>query len=132
MDKESVAKAILAQEKTALEAWNAGNPSGYLEIYHPDITYFDPMHQKRIDGWKNMQVYYESIRGKIKVEQYEIIDPQVEVWEETAVLTYNLFCTSEGVPYHWNCTEVYRLLADKTWKIIHNHWSLIQPAVESN
>lgn len=127
MDKKSRAEALIAQEKAALEAWNQGNPSGYLEIYDRDITYFDPYHEKRIDGIKRMQALYESLRGQVRVDAYEMIDARVEVSEEMAVLTYNLVSFSPGEVMRWNCTEVYRRDDRGAWKIIHNHWSLIPP-----
>lgn len=127
MDKKRTANALIAQEKAALEAWNQGNPSGYLEIYDRDITYFDPYHEKRIDGIENMQNLYESLRGQIRVDAYEMIDAHVEVSEEMAVLTYNLVSFSPEEVMRWNCTEVYRRDDRAAWKIIHNHWSLILP-----
>lgn len=127
MDKKSRAEALIAQEKAALEAWNQGNPSGYLEIYDRDITYFDPYHEKRIDGIERMQALYESLRGQVRVDAYEMIDARVEVSEEMAVLTYNLVSFSPGEVMRWNCTEVYRRGDRGAWKIIHNHWSLIPP-----
>lgn len=130
MDKKRTANALIAQEKAALEAWNQGNPSGYLEIYDRDITYFDPYHEKRIDGIESMQNLYESLRGQIRVDAYEMIDTHVEVSEEMAVLTYNLVSFSPEEVMRWNCTEVYRPDDRGAWKIIHNHWSLILPSAK--
>ncbi len=90
MDKESIAATIIAMEKSALEEWNKGNPSGYLEIYSLDITYFDPFQEKRIDGLTKMKSLYEGLRGKVLVDKYEMINPIVEVSEGMAVLSYNL------------------------------------------
>ncbi|MDR2205122.1 MAG: nuclear transport factor 2 family protein [Flavobacteriaceae bacterium] len=122
-----ISKTIIALEKAALEKWNQGNPSGYLDIYAKDITYFDPFHEKRIDGFEKMQAYYETLRGTIHVDKYEMIAPVVQITGKIAVLTYNLKSYSGTVIYHWNCTEVYRQQSDKQWKIIHNHWSLVKP-----
>lgn len=116
---------IIALEKAALEEWNQGNPSAYLAIYSKGMTYFDPYHTQRLDGFDAMQDYYESIRGKVSVDSYEMLRPIVEVSEEMAVLSYNLISRCGEETYHWNCTEVYRQEEDNRWKIIHNHWSLI-------
>jgi ketosteroid isomerase-like protein len=109
-------------EKAALEEWNKGNPTGYLNIYAEDFTYFDPM--QRINGFEKIKELYESIRGKIQVEKYEMINPVVQIYGKTVVLSYILESYSEGKISRWNCTEVYKQQADKQWKIIHNHWSL--------
>ncbi len=126
-DKEGITETIIAMEKAALEAWNKGNPSGYLQIYAPDITYFDPFQEKRIDGFDKMNAFYEDLRGQISVDAYEMIDPVVQVGDDMAVLTYNLIAHSGDTVYKWNCTEVYQRATDQQWEIIHNHWSFIRP-----
>ena len=126
MEKEQIKLHIIALEKAALNEWNKGNPSEYIKIMAPEITYFDPLQEKRIDGLENMTTLYESLRGKICAEQSEMINPVVEVGDNIAVLSYNLNSYSNGVLYKWNCTEVFKLYAAE-WKIIHNHWSLVRP-----
>ncbi len=123
---ENITQTIIAIERAALEEWNRGNPSGYLDIFTDDITYFDPYQDKRIDGLENMRAFYESLRGKIWVDRYEMIDPVVQTSGNMAILTYNLYSYSGDAVYKWNCTEVYRL-EGSGWKIAHNHWSLIKP-----
>lgn len=126
MNHENIATKIIALETAALEKWNKGNPSGYLELYTPDFTYFDPFLEKRLDGFDKIEALYEEMRGKVRVDKYEIIEPVVQATDEMAVLTYNLISYTEETVYKWNCTEVYKLVANE-WKIIHNHWSLIKP-----
>lgn len=123
--KSNVAAEIIALEKSALEKWNQGNPSGYLEIFSTCITYFDPFQKARLDGFEVMETFYESLRGKISVGSYEMLNPVVEVTGEMAVLSYHLTSHSGVEVYKWNCTEVYRMEAGNQWKIIHNHWSMI-------
>jgi len=127
MNQENLAANIIAMERAALEEWNRGNPSGYLDIYADDITYFDPFQEKRFDGFEKMQAFYESLRGQGSVEKYEMIDPVVQIASEMAVLSYNLVSCSGSDIYRWNCTEVYRQQPDSQWKIIHNHWSFVRP-----
>jgi len=128
MEQEKTAATIIAMEKAALEEWNKGNPSGYLNIYAEDITYFDPFQEKRFDGFEKMQTFYEGLRGQVQAKHYEMIDPKVQIADSMAVLSFNYLVTlSETEVYRWNCTEVYRQQPDKQWKIIHNHWSFIRP-----
>jgi ketosteroid isomerase-like protein len=122
MNKENVATTIITMEKTALEEWNKGNPTGYLNLYAEDITYFDPI--QRIIGFEKISNFYESARGKIQVEKYEMLDPVVQVFGERAVLSYILETYPNDKISRWNCTEVYQQQPDKQWKIIHSHWSL--------
>ena len=127
MDKEQIKTMLIDMEKSALEQWNRGNPSGYLAIYAPQITYFDPMQEKRIDGFGKVEELYETLRGKVRVDRYEMIDPEVQLSGKMAVLTYNLKSYVGDDLWHWNCTEVYQSDPDNQWKIIHNHWSLVKP-----
>lgn len=125
------ADEVIALERAALDRWGRGDPSGFLEIYAPEITYFDIGTEHRLDGHAVMADYYRPLAGKIKVTRYEMIDPKVQRHGEVAVLTYNL--RSEAVQpdgkqatVRWNSTSVYALFGGK-WKMIHSHWSLTAP-----
>ena len=129
MDKLTIAETIIALETKALEAWHNGNPSPYLDLYSKDFTYFDPAHERRIDGWDKIKVLYESMRGKVKMDRFEIINPVVQQADSMAVLTYNLLSYSGETLWKENCTEVYRLEENNEWKIIHSHWSFTKPSI---
>jgi ketosteroid isomerase-like protein len=126
--KQTTESTIIGLEKAALERWNNGDPSGYLEIYTPDVTYFDPFLEKRLDGLDTITKLYEPIKGKVHVDSYEMIDPLVQASDKMAVLTFNLNSYYDGGKCQkWNCTEVYRLEPSGQWKIIQTHWSLTKP-----
>ena len=122
-----LAVKIIAMEKAALEQWNNGNPSGYLNISAKDVVYFDPFIEQRLDGLDKLTKLYESIRGKIHVDNYEMDNPFVQTVKEMAVLTFNLSSYMGSTVHKWNCTEVYRLESDGSWKIIQTHWSFTKP-----
>lgn len=126
-NNEELSRKIIAMEKAALEKWNNGDPSGYLEIYAGDITYFDPFSQLRIDGYDKMKEMYDSIKGQISVVKYEMINPKVQFTKDMAVLTFNLVSYTKESVIKWNCTEIYKKETGGQWKIIHNHWSFIRP-----
>lgn len=130
MDKRIITETIIALETAALNAWHQGNPSPYLKLYAKDFTYFDHAQEKRLDGWEKIKELYESMRGKIKMDKFEIIDPVVQTSGTMAVLTYNLRSYSGETLWKENCTEVYRLEENTEWKIIHSHWSLTRPSIE--
>ena len=114
---------IIAMECAALDRWGKGDPSGFIEICAPDIVYFDPTLEQRIDGRDALEKYYEPIKGKIFIERYELLNPLVQRVGNAAVLTFN-YVSYGGAEdeYRWNCTEVYRYSDDK-WEIIQTHWS---------
>jgi hypothetical protein len=64
------------------------------------------------------------MRGTVKMDRFEIINPVVQQAGTMAVLTYNLQTSSGDTLWKENCTEVYRLEENNEWKIIHSHWSL--------
>lgn len=130
MDKLTVTQTIIALETKALEAWLEGNPSPYLELYSKDFTYFDPAHERRLDGWDRIKELYERMRGTVKMDKFEIINPVVQSAGTMAVLTYNLQTNSGDTLWKENCTEVYRLEENNEWKIIHSHWSMTKPSAD--
>jgi len=129
MENLTTSGTIIALESAALEAWLDGNPSPYLDLYSKDFTYFDPVQETRLDGWDRIKELYESMRGSVKMEKFEIINPVVQQAGTMAVLTYNLHTSTGETLWKENCTEVYRLEENNEWKIIHSHWSLTKPSM---
>lgn len=125
-DSQSTEETIIAMERTALDSWGKGDPSGFLEISAPDVVYFDPMLPRRLDGLDALTKYYESLRGKIHIDSYTLLNPVVQVCDDAAVLTFNFVSHTAGTTARWNCTEVYRRTGGR-WRIIQTHWSWTQP-----
>jgi ketosteroid isomerase-like protein len=124
-------ETIIALERGALDRWGKGDPQGYLELYASEITYFDPFQEGRIDGAAAMQKLYGPIKGVVRVDSYEMVNPRVQQHGDVALLTFNLVShgrTPAGDPIvvRWNSTEVYSRSNGK-WSIIHSHWSFIKP-----
>jgi hypothetical protein len=122
-DETDPVSAILALERAALDRWGHGDPSGFLEISAPEVTYFDPFQARRIDGLPALTRYYESMRGKVHVDRFEILNPWVSVSGDMAVLSFNYVSWQGSSEQRWNCTEVYRHLTEG-WRIVQTHWSL--------
>jgi uncharacterized protein (TIGR02246 family) len=117
-------------ESAAMERWRKGDPWGFIELYAPDITYFDTGTPQRIDGLDAMSTEMAKRKGKIFFDVMDFIAPTVQVCGDMAVLFYRFldaWLKPDGSVSHqipWNCTEVYARM-DGQWKIIHNHWSFI-------
>jgi ketosteroid isomerase-like protein len=128
---EGVLGEIMVLESTAMERWRKGDPWGFIEIYAPEITYFDTGTPQRLNGLDTMRAEMAQREGKIHYDVMEFIAPRIQVQENVAVLTYRFFSTqlnpdgsiSSRTP--WNCSEVY-VRMDGKWRIIHNHWSFIK------
>ena len=129
-------EAIIALERAALDRWNNGDPGGYLDTYAPEISYFDPTTEKRIDGIEAMRAYYAPLAGKIHVDRYEMRNVSVQRQGDVVALSYNLYnsgVTFGGQPVSpnrpWNSSKIYARV-DGQWKIVHDHWSYIKPELK--
>jgi ketosteroid isomerase-like protein len=122
---------IVLLERGALDRWGRGDPGGFLELYAPDVTYFDPMRERRVDGLEAMKQILEPIRGLVKISRYEMIAPQVYRSGDLAVLSYNLVSHGTGpdgkpTTTRWNSSTAYGRIGGR-WKIVHSHFSITKP-----
>jgi uncharacterized protein (TIGR02246 family) len=131
------AQQIVALERAALDRWGKGDPGGFLDVYDDDIRYFDPVTAARIDGHDAMVQYYGPWAGKIHVLRYDMLNPDVVIDGNLALLTYNLVnyvsnnAGGESVGTCWNSTTVYQR-RDGTWRAVHSHWSFTRhPAFQN-
>ncbi len=124
-------EVLVALERKALDRWGQGDPGGYLELYAPAVTYFDPQRERQVDGLDALKAIFEPIKGLIKTEHYEIIAPKVYRDGNIAVLSFNL--VTYGFPIGgaqtktaWNVTSAYALIGGQ-WKVVHEHFSFTNP-----
>ncbi|MGQ0642840.1 MAG: YybH family protein [Gemmatimonadaceae bacterium] len=134
---DQTASEVIALERAALDRWIKPDPDGYIELAAPEITYFDPTTEKRVDGRPAMQERLAPLRN-VKLPftdpRYDMIDPKVQHYGDVALLTFNLVnygtvAGAEKVLARWNSTEVYGRVGGR-WKIVHSHWSLVQPEIK--
>jgi len=137
-DINTITETILSLERHTNERWNSGDIEGSLDIYADDVTFFDPITEKRLDGREAVAEYFRAVwAGKVRIDRYEMLNPQVATDGSIAVLTYNLVNYvhapdgSEKVTTRWNSTQVYRRTGEQ-WKVVHVHWSFTKhPAFEN-
>ena len=136
-DSAAIAAEIIGTERAALDCWNRGDIAGLLEVYADDVTFFDPITERRLDGKQALAEYfYGFYAGKINIPRYQILNPQVITEGGLAALSYNLenyiraADGSEKAGTPWNSTQVYRRVGDR-WLAVHVHWSFTRhPAFE--
>jgi ketosteroid isomerase-like protein len=123
---------VIATERAALERWGKGDPNGYLSTYAPEITYFDPSQERRVDGLPAMTALLAPLRGKIHIDRFELLNPKVQRYGDVAVLSYNIVNYqkqqdgTERPAARWNSTAVF-LHVDGKWRTIHSHFSYTKP-----
>src|SRR5262249_16485481 len=135
---DNLSAEIIAMERSAIDRWITGDPEGYLSIYAPEMTYFDPAQEKRVDGLEALKTLFapmKTAKRQIREPRYEMIDPKVQRHGDVALLTFNVINYGkrpnqpETVLARWNVTEVYSRM-DGKWKIIHGHFSFIKPEIK--
>ena len=118
---------IIAKERAALDRWKTGDTFAFVEIAAEDITYFDPVLEKRCDGIQAFGDYMASFRGTFSFPSYELLNPKVQLYGEVGILTFNFVGHSkDGKLDRWNSTEVYRLI-NGHWRLASSHWSHTKP-----
>ena len=133
---EDASAQIIALERGALDRWGKGDPDGYIEIYDPEVTYFDPFTERRLDGLEAIKTMLEPIRGKVRVSKSDMLHPKVVQRGDLAVLSFNLVSYqkkpdgTEPPVALWNSTAVYRRTGG-TWTSVHVHWSFLKPELKA-
>jgi ketosteroid isomerase-like protein len=131
-------KELVALERSAIDRWITLDPQGYLDLYVPEVTYFDPSTEGRVDGRPAMEKRLAPMRSMklpFKDPRYELVAPRVDRHGDVALLTFNVVNYGrlperpESVLSRWNSTEVYKRINGK-WKIIHSHWSYTKPELK--
>ena len=118
-----VQSRIIAKEKTLLDRWKTGDTFGFVEAAADEITYFDGSLKMRCDGIKEFRDYLASFNGTFSFPGYELLNPNVQLYGDIAILTFNFVgYMDDGKRDPWNTTEVY-LLINGDWKIVSSHWS---------
>ncbi len=118
---------IIAMEKAMLDRWGTGDTDGFLGLAAPEVTYFDPSLEKRLDGREAFAKFLAPLKGTFRVPKYDMVDPKVQVLGQAAVLSYNMVDHDEaGNTFRMNVTEVYAR-RDGRWMLVHSHFSPTQP-----
>ncbi len=131
MKNENLEVVIVEKEKLLLDEWGKGHTMVFPENSADEITYFDPSLQKRLKGKNNFIELLKPIENKFTIEKYEMIDPEVQIYGDVGILTYNLIDYSKDLQgtekkFLWNTTEVYKKFNEE-WLLVHSHWSITKP-----
>ncbi len=121
---------LLAHEQAAMERWRKGDPWGFTELSAADVTYFDQVTPRRLDGLAALQEYYGKVAGQVHFDVMDFVEPRAQAHGDAAVLSYRFISGRlrgegtlvRGTP--WNCTEVFAKVGGQ-WKLVHTHWSVI-------
>jgi ketosteroid isomerase-like protein len=126
---------VIRIERASLDRWAKGEPDGFLSNYATEVTYFSPSEERRIDGLQAMTTLLAPVRGKIRIDRYEMLHTKVQRHGDVAVLTYQIVNYrrqpdgTEQPTTRWNSTAVFHRVAGK-WREIHSHFSYTKPELK--
>lgn len=127
-NERRLAEHIIGLEKSALDKWFNGDTSGYERLWSErSFTYFDGAVPERIDDHASIAAFLKTIDGKLFADSYNFRNPRVQLGQDMAVLTYQLFAKTTLIDMEYNCIEVYQKEDDGVWRVIHSTWSFIRP-----
>ena len=125
--QEEVARAVIAREKASFGAWQRKDKAFFAGFMAEDATYFGPMNPYlETDPKENFLPKFEQLAEMFKMLDFQMYNPRVQVYGDTAILTYNSSSTVNmgGRVMHTTgkMTSVYQKQGD-TWRVVHGHES---------
>src|ERR1700693_4608860 len=79
---DKIAKILLDLEISLNERWSSGDSSGYLENYHEDISYFDPVVENHLIGRPAVLKHITKLYQNPHIVRNEYLHPHVIVSED--------------------------------------------------
>lgn len=127
-EEREVAEHLISLEKAALDKWFKGDVSGYRKLWSKrSFSYFDAVSGDRVDDHETISKFLDSIAGQLSAECYDFRNARVQLGQDMAVLTFQLFADTNLIDMEYNCIEVYQKEPDDQWRVIHSTWSFIRP-----
>jgi ketosteroid isomerase-like protein len=126
---------VIVIERASLDRWGKGDPDGFLSTYAPEVTYFSPTEERRVDGLQAMTALLAPVRGKLRIDRYEMLNTKVQRHGDVAVLTYQVVNYrrqpdgKEQPTTRWNSTAVFHRSGGR-WRTIHSHFSYTKPELK--
>jgi uncharacterized protein DUF4440 len=83
-----------------------------------------------INGIAALREHFAALRAELLPHPYEVVDPEVRILGDFAVLTFRYEPrSSAGKPFtplpRWEASSVYQLSAGE-WRSVHAHWSVVK------
>ncbi len=127
-NQQAIAAQIIAREKASVEAWQRKDKAFYADFLAEDATFFSSMNPYlETDPKVNFLPKFEQYAEMIKINDVSMYNPRVQVYGDTAILTYNssAFITMGGQPMNYTSkvTSVY-VKQGNTWRVVHAHESI--------
>jgi ketosteroid isomerase-like protein len=127
-EPQAIANQIIAREKAAFEAWQKKDKAFYVDFLADDATYFGAMNPYlETDPKTNFLPKFEQYTEMFKYLDWQMYNPRVQVYGDTAILTYNHASTinmgGRVMNMTGKITSVY-VKQGTTWRVVHGHESM--------
>ena len=123
---QEILSQLVGIEKKCAEAFNQKNLNEILSYFHEDISGFSSTEHDRFRGKEELKKTFEYYLTEAESVTYEILDPQVSHFNDTAILSFywrvTLRSGSKRMEIPGRGTHVFHLVDDQ-WKIVHEHFS---------
>ena len=123
--QQAIANQIIAREKASVGAWQRKDKAFWADFLAEDATFFDSQSPYlETDPKENFLPKFEQYVEIFKINDFQMFNPRVQIYGDTAVLTYN---SSESVSfggqplsYTAKVTSIY-VKQGNTWRVVHSH-----------
>lgn len=125
-DSKTEAQEISDIIRGIFTAFEDHDPDGIEGHMHPDATVWDVFTPQLIRGTAERDAFHAEDQKQMQARgplSLSIEDPEVEVWDDTAIAMYYLNYTYQppnAAEGRVRITDVFRRLNDK-WLIVHHH-----------
>lgn len=124
---DEITRAVIAREKDSLDAWQRKDKAFFADFMSDDSTYFGAMNPYlETDPKENFLPKFDRMTELYKIEDSQMYNPRVQVYGDTAILTYN---SSSVINFGGRIlnmtgkmTSVY-VKQGNTWRVVHAHES---------
>jgi uncharacterized protein (TIGR02246 family) len=125
--EQSIAEQIIARERASIDAWRRKDKAFFADLLMDDATYFSA-HSPYLDtdARRNFLPKFEQYAEQFKYQDFQMHNPRVQIYGDTAVLTYqaSVAANFNGQPLNYTAktTAVY-VRQRNTWRVVHAHES---------
>lgn len=126
--QQAITAQIIAREKAAVEAWKKKDKAFWIDYMAEDSTAFFP-HNPYLESDPKVNFFpkFEQYTEMMKILDSQMFNPRVQVYGDTAILTYNGSSSvnfgGRTMSYTNKVTAVY-VKQGNSWRVVHMHESM--------
>jgi hypothetical protein len=91
--------------------WVEGRPEDLADFFHEDMVIIAPGFKERIKGRKACVESYKGFSGQASIHDFKEVDPSIDVYGDTAVVSYGfeIIYEMDGETYHETGNDLFVL-----------------------